>query len=221
MHIKLLSVAVGAALLAGCGTMSGDGPSVGSTGFVVGKDGTILSGGGDCLRDKHWGDESACGDGEMEKKEMMAEKAPEPEEQEAPPPPPPPPPPPTPEPEAAPEPSIEKVVLSGRALFPYDSSQLTAQGSREMDGLITKLQSYQDIELVDVVGHADSRGSVEYNQGLSERRAETVKTKLEGAFPQVPITASGLGETAPIASNDTAEGRRLNRRVEIRVEAIN
>ena len=106
-------------------------------------------------------------------------------------------------------------------MFPYDSSQLTAQGSREMDGLITKLQSYQDIELVDVVGHADSRGSVEYNQGLSERRAETVKAKLEGAFPQVPITASGLGETAPIASNDTAEGRRLNRRVEIRVEAIN
>jgi OOP family OmpA-OmpF porin len=154
----------------------------------------------------------------MDKEEMMAEKAPEPEENPAPPPPPPPPPAPAPAPEPA---SVEKVVLSGRALFPYDSADLTAQGSREMDGLIDKLGSYQDIELIDVVGHADSRGSLEYNQALSERRAETVKGKLEGAFPQVPITASGLGETAPIASNDTAEGRRLNRRVEIRVEAIN
>ncbi len=219
MHIKLLSVAVGAALLAGCGTMSGDGSSESPTGYVVGKDGLILSSGDSCVRDKNWSDESTCGE-DMAKEEMMAEKAPEPEETQAPPPPPPPPPPPAPAP--APEPaSVEKVVLSGRALFPYDSADLTAQGNREMDGLIDKLGSYQDIELIDVVGHADSRGSLEYNQGLSERRAETVKGKLEGAFPQVPITASGLGETAPIASNDTAEGRRLNRRVEIRVEAIN
>jgi OOP family OmpA-OmpF porin len=216
MHIKLLSVAVGAALLAGCGTLSGDGASEGSSGYVVGKDGLILTGDGECVRDKAWGDDSTCG--EMDKEEMMAEKAPEPEENPAPPPPPPPPPAPAPAPEPA---SVEKVVLSGRALFPYDSADLTAQGSREMDGLIDKLGSYQDIELIDVVGHADSRGSLEYNQALSERRAETVKGKLEGAFPQVPITASGLGETAPIASNDTAEGRRLNRRVEIRVEAIN
>ena len=113
------------------------------------------------------------------------------------------------------------MVLSGRALFPYDSAELTSQGDEEMGALISKLESYQDIELVDVVGHADSRGSLEYNQGLSERRAETVKGKLEESFPQVPITASGLGETAPVASNDTEEGRRLNRRVEIRVEAIN
>ena len=83
------------------------------------------------------------------------------------------------------------------------------------------MRGYSDIELIDVVGHADSRGATAYNQGLSERRAETVKGTLASAFPQVPITASGLGETAPIASNDTAEGRRLNRRVEIRVEALN
>ena len=128
------------------------------------------------------------------------------------PPPPPPPPPPA---------EVEKVVLSGRALFPYDSSQLTGQGNSEMNTLIEKLRTYSDIELIDVVGHADSRGAAEYNQGLSERRAETVKSTLEEALPNVPVTASGLGETAPVASNDTAEGRRLNRRVEIRVEAVN
>ena len=125
---------------------------------------------------------------------------------------PPPPPPPA---------EVEKVVLSGRALFPYDSSQLTGQGNSEMNTLIEKLRTYSDIELIDVVGHADSRGAAEYNQGLSERRAETVKSTLEEALPNVPVTASGLGETAPVASNDTAEGRRLNRRVEIRVEAVN
>ena len=232
MHIKLLSVAVGAALLAGCGTLSGDGPSVGSTGYVVGSDGESINIGSDeCLRDVNWGEEASCG-GDEAMAEKMEEKAPEPVA-----PPPPPPPPPTAEENAAKMAAIaeaagvdleskeaakvEKVVLSGRALFPYDSAQLTSQGDNEMNGLISKLKSYQDIELVDVVGHADSRGPVEYNQALSERRAETVKTKLEGAFPQVPITASGLGESAPIASNVTEEGRRLNRRVEIRVEAIN
>ena len=112
-------------------------------------------------------------------------------------------------------------MLSGRALFPFDSAQLSDQGDGEMDKLITKLQSYKDIELVDVTGHADSRGSVEYNQSLSERRAETVKGKLEEVFPQIPITATGLGETAPIAGNENEAGRRLNRRVEIRVEATN
>ena len=62
MHIKLLSVAVGAALLAGCGTLSGDGSSVGSTGFLVGKDGSsILTGDGGCVNDSQNGEDSACG----------------------------------------------------------------------------------------------------------------------------------------------------------------
>jgi len=170
-----------------------------------------------CLHTSRFSEETEIGS--CEGKEEVAEKvakAPEP----APPPPPPPPPAPAPAP-PPPAAEVEKVVLSGRALFPYDSSQLTGQGDREMTTLIDKLKSYSDIELIDVVGHADSRGATEYNQALSERRAETVKSSLQGAFPQVPVTASGLGETAPIASNDNAEGRRLNRRVEIRVEALN
>ena len=63
MHIKLLSVAVGAALLTGCGTLSGDGSSEGSSGFVVGSDGkSILIGGEDCLRNSSYDDESCGGD---------------------------------------------------------------------------------------------------------------------------------------------------------------
>ena len=98
MHIKLLSVAVGAALLTGCGTLSGDGPSEGSSGFVVGSDGQgIIVGGEDCLRDSNWGEESGCGgDGDAMMAEKDSEKMEEKmvKEEAAPPPPPPPPPPP-------------------------------------------------------------------------------------------------------------------------------
>lgn len=82
------------------------------------------------------------------------------------------------------------------------------------------MSSYQDIELIDLVGHDDSTGSLGTSQRLSERRAETIKKILQHAFPAVPITASGLGETAPVASNSTAAGRRKNRRVEGRIEAV-
>lgn len=228
MHIKLLSVAMAAAILTGCGTMAGGGASEGEAreatkSYVASSTGTVVQAANGCLHTSSFDDESSIGSCEGMEKEAMAEKMAEaPEVKEvAPPPPPPPPPPPTPAPAPEPEAEVEKVVLSGRALFPYDSAQLTGQGNREMTTLIDKLKGYSDIELIDVVGHADSRGAAEYNQGLSERRAETVKSTLQGAFPNVPVTASGLGETAPVASNDTAEGRRLNRRVEIRVEAVN
>jgi len=215
----------------------GDGASGEASSFITSSSGGIVKLGGDgCLHSSSHSSDAehgSCSGDDAMAKEEMAEKAPE----ESTPPPPPPPPPPTAEDNAArmaeiakmagvnldsdSAAKVEKVVLSGRALFPYDSAQLTGQGNREMTTLIDKLRSYSDIELIDVVGHADSRGATDYNQALSERRAETVKGTLQGAFPQVPITASGLGETAPISSNDTAEGRRLNRRVEIRVEAIN
>ncbi len=230
MQIKLLSVAVTAALLSGCGTFAGGNSSAedqleATSGYLADSSGNVIANGsGDCTRSSKWSEDTqipvceGIEDAASDKEEEKTEEAPA-----APPPPPPPPPPPAPKPEPtqAQEPAkVERVVLSGRALFPYDSAQLSPQGEQEMDTLIDKLTSYQDIELIDVVGHADSRGSLEYNQGLSERRAETVKGKLEGSFPQVPISASGLGETAPVASNETEEGRRQNRRVEIRVEAI-
>ena len=220
MQTKLLSVAIGAALLTGCGTLSGghsEEHHEATSAYISDSSGNAVAHGGGCLRSSGWSKDSASAgcEGEEEKVAEKAPVAPEPVAVATPPPPPPPPPPPV-----VPA-KVEKVVLSGRALFPYDSAALTSQGDEEMGALISKLESYQDIELVDVVGHADSRGSIEYNQALSERRAETVKGKLEESFPQVPITATGLGETAPVASNDTEEGRRLNRRVEIRVEAIN
>ena len=71
---------------------------------------------------------------------------------------------------------------------------------------------------VDLEGYTDSIGSAKYNQGLSERRAVSVKTYLvkKGIDP-ARITGLGFGETKPIAENNTKEGRAKNRRVEIKI----
>ena len=67
-----------------------------------------------------------------------------------------------------------------------------------------------------IEGNTDSVGSDEYNQGLSERRAEAVRSYLaQQGVPESSMTAKGLGEGQPIASNSTAEGRQQNRRVEL------
>lgn len=67
-----------------------------------------------------------------------------------------------------------------------------------------------------IEGNTDSVGGNEYNQGLSERRAEAVRSYLaQQGVPESSMTATGLGEGEPIASNTTAEGRQQNRRVEL------
>jgi outer membrane protein OmpA-like peptidoglycan-associated protein len=70
---------------------------------------------------------------------------------------------------------------------------------------------------ISVEGHTDSQGSDEYNQALSERRAEAVKKYLldHGAVKPDKVTSKGFGESRPVATNDTADGRAQNRRVEI------
>jgi len=70
-----------------------------------------------------------------------------------------------------------------------------------------------------VTGHTDSRGSEAYNQSLSERRAATVASYLEAAYPDVNVTSQGMGESVPVETNSTAEGRQANRRVEVQVTA--
>lgn len=69
---------------------------------------------------------------------------------------------------------------------------------------------------VDIIGHADSQGGESFNQSLSEDRASSVQSYLQGQGVQpVRMATAGFGETRPIASNETAEGRAQNRRVEI------
>jgi outer membrane protein OmpA-like peptidoglycan-associated protein len=69
---------------------------------------------------------------------------------------------------------------------------------------------------LDVEGHTDSIGGDDYNQRLSEQRGATVRDYLtQQGMPVSSVTAKGLGKTQPIASNDTAQGRQQNRRVEL------
>ena len=111
------------------------------------------------------------------------------------------------------------VSFSGRALFEFDSSELTSAGRNELSDLVKKLNGQSKIKNIEIVGHADSTGPDEYNMKLSERRANTVKGYLQKSLQAVAVTARGMGETAPIADNSTANGRRLNRRVEVEVGA--
>ena len=113
----------------------------------------------------------------------------------------------------------EKHSVSATALFDFNKSDLKEQGKAELHNLGELIKS-QGIRVadIDVVGHTDSIGSAEYNQRLSERRAMAVKDYMvsEGVSAAV-IDAIGKGESDPTASNDTEEGRALNRRVDIHV----
>jgi OOP family OmpA-OmpF porin len=115
----------------------------------------------------------------------------------------------------------EKISLSATALFDFDKSVLKEQGKVELHKLDEYIKS-KGISVVDidVIGHTDSKGSAEYNQGLSERRATAVKDYMvsEGIDGGI-IDVSGEGEGNPVADNSTDEGRALNRRVDVHVGA--
>jgi len=117
------------------------------------------------------------------------------------------------------EPEIvyETHTVSAQALFDFDKSVLKAQGKAELQRLdqLIKDQGLTVLD-IDVVGHTDSVGTEEYNQKLSERRARAVRDYMvsEGVNPGI-IDAMGKGESEPVATNETAEGRALNRRVDI------
>ena len=83
-----------------------------------------------------------------------------------------------------------------------------------------KLLKEADIKAFEVDGHTDSDASDKHNQILSENRANAVKNFLTSQGITAEITIKGYGESRPIASNDTAEGKQKNRRVEIIIPTI-
>jgi len=109
--------------------------------------------------------------------------------------------------------------LDGEALFATNSAELSSAGERALTDLVARLAGFQEIQAISVTGHTDSTGSEEYNQQLSERRAATVAAFLEAAYPGVTVSSAGAGESNPIDTNDTKEGRQNNRRVEVDVTA--
>ncbi|MFY9314786.1 MAG: OmpA family protein [Burkholderiales bacterium] len=118
---------------------------------------------------------------------------------------------------AKPKPVAEKVTLAADVLFDFDKAMLKNEGKSKLDDLATKVRAI-NLEVVIAIGHTDSVGADAYNQKLSVRRAESVKSYLvsKGVEPN-RIYTEGKGEKQPVASNSTKDGRQKNRRVEIEV----
>ncbi len=100
-------------------------------------------------------------------------------------------------------------------VFDFDSDELSEGGERTVAQIAETVEQYPQGQIL-IEGFTDSFGAEDYNQQLSERRAEAVKKAfVEAGIDAERIQVDGHGEAYPVASNDTAEGRQLNRRVEI------
>lgn len=101
--------------------------------------------------------------------------------------------------------------------FNTDKATLREKSYDALDDLLAAMKSNPDMK-VEIAGHTDDRASEEYNKDLSQRRAETVKQYLvENGIEPDRIKPKGYGESQPVASNDTEEGRQQNRRVEVKI----
>lgn len=112
------------------------------------------------------------------------------------------------------------ISLPSEITFAVDSATIQPQFYEALARVSQTLNEY-DSSLIDVIGHTDSTGAEDYNLQLSQKRADSVANFLtgRGVLP-ARIVAYGRGEGSPIASNDTAEGRAMNRRVELIVTPI-
>ncbi|AZA53738.1 OmpA family protein [Chryseobacterium sp. G0201] len=103
--------------------------------------------------------------------------------------------------------------------FAFDSSNLTSVAQTNLDKLAKVLVDNPDTN-INVYGHTDSKGADDYNMKLSQRRADAVKAYLAGkGIASSRMFAKGEGESMPVATNDTDEGRAKNRRVEFAITA--
>jgi len=131
------------------------------------------------------------------------------------------PPPPPPPPVAAappPPPPVKKKIVLRSVHFDFDKSNIRADAVPVLDEAVDVLKAQGGVAVI-VEGHTDSVGTDGYNLKLSRRRADAVKQYLvKHGIPSTRITTEGFGKSRPVASNDTADGRAQNRRVELRVE---
>lgn len=113
-----------------------------------------------------------------------------------------------------------EVRLTSDILFDFNSAALRSESRATLRELATTFGRYSDINYIEVDGHTDSVGSDDFNLDLSKRRANSVRDYLvdQGVASRY-IVARGFGESQPKSTNETAEGRQLNRRVEISIKA--
>ena len=105
--------------------------------------------------------------------------------------------------------------MPGNITFETNSANVNSSFYPVLNSVTLVLNEFEKT-LIQVAGHTDNTGSAEYNQQLSERRAESIRDYfMSRQIPPVRIQTFGRGEMDPVASNDTSEGRRQNRRVEL------
>ena len=111
--------------------------------------------------------------------------------------------------------STGKAVIYG-IYFDFDKADVKPASSPQLQEIATLLGKHADLKLA-VTGHTDNQGNADYNQKLSQRRADAIVAALTGSYAIAAdrLSAQGLGASSPIASNDTDEGRAQNRRVEL------
>ena len=182
-----------------------------SGGGYVGSDGLVVKTGlGECLQTADFADDNIINRCEGIEDEVVEEVAVVEEVEEVVEPPP-----------AVPQ-QIAKIdtrEFSEMTLFDVNSATLNPEGERVLSDLFSALAEFKGITGISVTGHTDSTGTEAYNQALSEQRAATVAAEIATQYPGVQIDVQGDGESNPIASNDTAEGRQQNRRVDIDITA--
>lgn len=112
-----------------------------------------------------------------------------------------------------------KITFESGILFDVNKAQLKPAAEKNLTDLAGILNKYPDTKIL-IEGHTDSTGSEDYNLELSRRRAQSVANFIAGLqVDPTRFTIMGYGETQPVASNETTEGRQLNRRVDIAIYA--
>jgi OOP family OmpA-OmpF porin len=118
---------------------------------------------------------------------------------------------------AVPAPKPKRKIVLHDVNFDFDKSAIRPDARAILDGDISILQKHPGVHVL-CIGHTDSKGTVPYNQRLSMRRAVAVRNYLVSkGIPATATTVEGRGESQPVATNATDEGRAENRRVELRV----
>jgi len=113
-----------------------------------------------------------------------------------------------------------QLIMPGNVTFPTNEYSIRDAFLPVLDSVSAVLYKYTDTR-IQVIGHTDSTGSLDYNYGLSERRATSVGNYLASSgVDQNRIITQGVGPDQPIATNDTDAGRAQNRRVELEIVAV-
>jgi len=112
------------------------------------------------------------------------------------------------------------ITFDSGILFGFDSSELLPEAQANLSALANSLSDMEEDAVLMVAGHTDATGSDTYNQGLSERRAAAAASYLtQSGMNPAQLQTLGLGESEPVADNETDAGRAQNRRVEVAIYA--